>query len=240
MPSSPENWRRRKRWRAAALVCALLVASGCANDARSRNDDPLTGGGLALPGRGSDPAGAPSHAADAGAATTSAPRTGVPPLPVPSSATSNAALAGGAFQPLDSARELRIGNGNASGNAVPASWRDPGDGTKATLSQPQPEQSRPVAGQPTSSSTTRQESRPAPAPLAGAAGASADALLALLQARGVTWHRLETSGDSRDWKYSCSVPNTNNPNIRRMYEAHGRDARTAMAAVLAQMDQEQR
>jgi hypothetical protein len=65
-------------------------------------------------------------------------------------------------------------------------------------------------------------------------------LFALLQARGVTWHRLETSGDAGEWKYSCSVPNASNPNIRHNYEARGRDPRTAMLAVLNQMDKEQR
>jgi hypothetical protein len=71
-------------------------------------------------------------------------------------------------------------------------------------------------------------------------GASADALLALLQARGVSWQRLENTGDSAEWKYICSVPNPNNPNIRRTYEARDRDPRSAMAAVLTQMDQERR
>jgi hypothetical protein len=155
---------------------------------------------------------------------------------VPSSATSNAALAGGAFQPLDPTRELRIGNDD--GNASPASRRGPAAGTKSPLDTPQTAQDRGTPGQPTSPPTPRSENRPTPQPLAGAPGTSADALLTLLQARGVTWHRLETSGDSGEWKYSCTVPNANNPNIRRMYEARGRDPRTAMAAVLTQMDQE--
>jgi hypothetical protein len=63
--------------------------------------------------------------------------------------------------------------------------------------------------------------------------------MALLQARGATFQRLETLGDSGEWHYSCSVPHPNNVNIRRTYEARGRDPRSAMAAVLKQMDQEQ-
>jgi hypothetical protein len=62
--------------------------------------------------------------------------------------------------------------------------------------------------------------------------------MALLQARGATFQRLETTGDGGEWKYSCSVPHPNNPNIRRNYEASGRDPRSAMVAVLKQMDQE--
>jgi hypothetical protein len=76
--------------------------------------------------------------------------------------------------------------------------------------------------------------------VSGPAGASAEALVALLQARGVSWYRLETSAETGEIKFTCSVPNATNPNIRRMYEAKARDARTAMLAVLTQMDQERR
>jgi hypothetical protein len=221
------------------LACAFLVASGCANDARSKGDDPLTGGGPAIPAAGADTASVPARGADPATATAGA-RSGVPALPVPSSATSNAALAGGAFQPLDPTRELRIGDRNAT----PASWRGPADGTKATLETPRPVPDRAAPGQPSSlpTPTARPENRLTQPlqPLGATTTASADALLALLQARGVTWHRLETSGDNGEWKYVCSVPNANNPNIRRMYEASGRDPRTAMSAVLNQMDQERR
>jgi len=221
------------------LACAFLVAGGCANDARSKGDDPLTGGGPAIPAAGADTASAPSRGAEPAAAT-AAPRTSVPALPVPSSATSNAALAGGAFQPLDPTRELRIGDRNA----MPASWRGPAEGTKATLDTPRPVQDRATPAQPAPqpTPTARPENRLTQPlqPLGATTGASADALLALLQARGVTWHRLETAGDNGEWKYVCSVPNANNPNIRRMYEARGRDPRTAMTAVLNQMDQERR
>jgi hypothetical protein len=77
-------------------------------------------------------------------------------------------------------------------------------------------------------------------PVSGASGPGADALLALLQARGVTWYRLETAADSGEVRFSCFVPNANNPNIRRMYEARARDPRSAMIAILTQMDQEHR
>jgi hypothetical protein len=70
-------------------------------------------------------------------------------------------------------------------------------------------------------------------------GGGADPALELLKARGVTWYRVEAAPDnSGDFQFSCSVPNPNNPNIRRMYEAYGHDQRSAMLAVLAQMDQE--
>jgi hypothetical protein len=209
----------------------LLVGSGCASDARSKNDDPLAGGGPAIPLRTEPVAGATATRGLDTAPTTASQHTSVPALPVPSSATSNAALASGAFQPLDPTRELRIGNGDA--NATSGTWRGPAEGTKATLNPSPPVPNRGNPGQLASST-------PTPQPVNNTSGASADALLTLLQARGVTWHRLETAGDTGEWKYSCSVPNPTNPNIRRTYEARGRDPRTAMAAVLTQMDLERR
>jgi hypothetical protein len=56
----------------------------------------------------------------------------------------------------------------------------------------------------------------------------------------VTWYRLETLAESGECKFSCSIPNPTNPNIRRTYEARGHDAKTAMIAVLQQMDKEGR
>jgi len=46
---------------------------------------------------------------------------------------------------------------------------------------------------------------------------------AQLTARGVTWQRLETWGDQGDWKFTCSIPNKQNPYISRTYEAEAHD-----------------
>jgi hypothetical protein len=210
------------------LLTGLVLSAGCNNDSRLKGNDPLAGGGPAIPLRSEAPA----------ATTTSTPRGGVPPIPSPSSATSNAALAGGAFQPLDStrdpSRDLRIGNGDPVPTA--GGVRGPNEGTNATLNQPQPIPERTPQGQLTSDPKTKPLSPIQP--VSGPAGASADALLALLQARGVSWYRLETSAETGEIKFTCSVPNATNPNIRRMYEAKARDGRTAMLAILTQMDQE--
>src|SRR6516162_269992 len=96
--ASQRNQRGRgNRNRAAGLLAVLVLASGCANDGRTQNNDPLTGGGPPIPSK----AETASSRDDRPAAVAGTPRAGVPPLPVPSSATSNAALAAGAFQPLD-------------------------------------------------------------------------------------------------------------------------------------------
>src|SRR5205823_8336236 len=110
---------------AAALLTALSLLPGCANESRLPSNDPLSGGGPAIPSRTEQIASAPS-----------APKSSVPPLPVPSSATSNAALAGGAFQPLDPTRELRIGNGDSS--AASGTGRGSASGLTAIVSRPQP------------------------------------------------------------------------------------------------------
>ncbi|HMF12309.1 MAG TPA: hypothetical protein VKE94_08385, partial [Gemmataceae bacterium] len=78
MPSSLEKRGPKSPWQAVALACSLVLAAGCANDARSKNDDPLTGGGRAIPERGADTASAPTPGADPALA---APRTNVPALP---------------------------------------------------------------------------------------------------------------------------------------------------------------
>jgi hypothetical protein len=210
-----------------ALVLPVLAA-GCANDSRAKTGDPLTGGGPEIPAR-SQTASAP------------APQSRVPPIPVPSSATSAAALAGGAYQPLDPTRELSIGNGNPKPAA--GTWRDPNAPVQASLTSPQPGATGTAPGQLTSLPTApnRPTAQPAPIrPVTTSPGASADALLALLKARGVTWYRLENLADSGECKFSCSIPNPTNPNIRRTYEARGQDPRAAMIAILQQIDKEGR
>ncbi len=63
---------------------------------------------------------------------------------------------------------------------------------------------------------------------------------AVLASRRVTWQRLETWGEEGEWKFSCSIPKPENPNIRRTFEARAREPITALQAVLEQIDREQR
>lgn len=58
-------------------------------------------------------------------------------------------------------------------------------------------------------------------------------------ARGPLWQRLESVGENGEWKYSCSIPNRQNPRIRRTYEAKAADPGAAIRAVLEQLDKEQ-
>jgi hypothetical protein len=59
-----------------------------------------------------------------------------------------------------------------------------------------------------------------------------------LAARGIIWQRLET-GANGEWKFTCSVPNRQNPRVRRTYEARGTDPVTAVRAALDQIDKDQ-
>ena len=151
-----------------AIVSAVIFPlAGCA-DVDRLLDDPLLGGG------------APTRPPSPSPAAETARVTPVPVISAPSSTTSTAALAGGGVnQTLDPSRDLRIGNGDALASAGNGGWKgQPG----AALSNPQAQltsqQTPPFRG-----------AMPSPG---GYQGASMDALFTMLQARGVTWHRLET------------------------------------------------
>ena len=58
-----------------------------------------------------------------------------------------------------------------------------------------------------------------------------------LEARGALWQRLDMVDG--EWKFSCSIPNRQNPRIRRTYEFKASDPIAAIRAVLEQLDKEQ-
>jgi hypothetical protein len=76
----------------------------------------------------------------------------------------------------------------------------------------------------------------------GQGGDTYEQLQSMLTARGVTWQRLEKWGDEGDWKFSCSIPNKQSPNVSRHYEAKvaGPNGLAAIRAVLDKIDLEQR
>jgi hypothetical protein len=205
--------RRRRAW--AWTVSGLLALGGCAGG-HKLTDDPLLGGARARP-----PASTPLAASAV-----------PPPRPAASgSLTSNAALAAGAPRPLDPSNDLRISDPPRSpdsryGQGQPT-W------TGATLQRPEP-----VANPPMVRAT------PAPVPTAppvrGLRLASFEQALDQLKARGVTWYDLKTWGDHGDCKFTCSIPNRQNPYISRNYEAQARSYLEAMQAVLDKIDSEPR
>ncbi|MCX7699475.1 MAG: hypothetical protein N2039_01225 [Gemmataceae bacterium] len=59
-----------------------------------------------------------------------------------------------------------------------------------------------------------------------------------LAARGVKWQDLQTTGEG-EWKFSCSIPNKNNPNSVRTYEARDRYGLHAIQKVIDQISRDQ-
>jgi hypothetical protein len=218
-----------------AAFC-LLGPAGCATEQRPAAPavDPLLGGPPLRPA----PATPGSQAA---AQPPTAP--GPAPLPAPSSATSTAALAQGAFQPLDPNHDLRIGGPTAqpTGNSAGGTWRGQSAPTDVALQRPEPTAETPPAQrlQP-QPGPTAQPTCVCPPPAAAARVATFEQAQVLLRAHGVTWQRLETGGDAGEWKFSCSIPSRQNPNIRQSYEARANDQVAALRAVLEQMEREQR
>ena len=229
MGTRHKSTREGPRSRLSPALCLLLLA-GCEGMAsRSGMDrDPLTGGGPPIP---REPV---ANQAAPVAATT--PANPLPAMPAPASTTSQAALTGGGANPsLDPGRDLRIGTG--LGSPAPANWPSPNSPNGAVLHSPQPvndgyfqqtgSQAPPAANIGTAS------------PSAGG-GDGYQQLQTALNARGVTWRRLETVGDSAEWKFSCSVPNAQNPNVRHYYEGRGTTDVNAIRSVLDQIDRERR
>ncbi|HZT80539.1 MAG TPA: hypothetical protein VFA26_09960 [Gemmataceae bacterium] len=215
--------RRRRK----ALLCGLLLLAGCGNEHSLLKDDPLFG------------VGPPARAAVT-APPARSPATGLPPIPAASSTTSSAALASGVVQPQDPSHDLRIGDANGG-----SGWRS---GQGASLTKPPPAEPPPPGNvapairvtPPPADSTSRSGLAPASfVPASGGQVLAFEQAQALLGARGVTWQRLETWGDTGEWKFSCSIPNRQNANIRRTYESRARDPLAAIRGALDQMSRDQ-
>jgi hypothetical protein len=210
-------------------TCGVLFLSGCSgfNDAISY--DPLLGG----------PPLRPSVAA------TPAPPTPAPvALPTaPNSTLSPAALAAGAPRPVDNGRDLRTGSapvapandgwarqGLASNNSASAITPTVG-GSGAILRTPEP--------------ITQQPPLQQPSPVAGTASPRESGITTYEQAqakikqRGALWQELKMVAETGEWTFRCSIPNRQNPAIRRTYEATASDSLAAIRAVLEQLDKDQ-
>jgi hypothetical protein len=215
------------RW--MPFICLLLFA-GCAHPGGGGGFDPLVGG-TPLPRTGTGSGGSATAVASQGNGAT-----GPAPLPVPSTTTSPAALAAGTNNPsLDPSRDLRIGTGAATPVANTDPWRG---SAGATLRQPEPA----PEGQPRTDAVPVIGGGQPAVTLTSTSGAADEyrQLQGQLQARGVTWQRLETWGANGEWKFSCSIPNPQNPNVRRTYEAIAQSDVAALRAALERIDSDRR
>jgi hypothetical protein len=198
-------------------TCFLLsVTGGCNSINKKPQGDPLFGGVKPQPG------------------LTGAANSPVPPLPGPTTTASTAALASVNPRPVDGSHDLRIPD-SANGQMTAGGQ---GFGPSGTQLQP------PVMGAPTTpgfAPVSRQGQTVAnPGAATGSSNLSYEAAQARLTSYGVAWQRLETWGDQGDWKFTCSIPNRQNPYISRTYEAEAHDPLAAVHGVLDQLEHDQR
>ncbi len=157
----------------------------------------------------------------------------LPEMPAPTSATSVAALAPGTMPQLDTGSDLRIASNNAlvSNNRNAPGWHEPTSGV--SLSRPEPLRE---GGAAASAGITPGIT------LTGGAMPRLQTLeqgLAWLEARGVRGARLEYVRASGEWRFTCSLPNKTNPELRRTHETQARDPLTAVQAVIERIESEQ-
>jgi hypothetical protein len=146
---------------------------------------------------------------------------------VPAVPSSTASLASGPARPLDNG--MRIGGDPQPIASPPTSTPSPAGmsaGWGAVLQNPEP-----AAG----SMARSAPAHPTPPPSSNSSYEQAQDVLRL---HGVTWQRLETWGDKGEWKFTCSVPNKQNPAIARNYEARANTPIDAIHAVLDKLDKE--
>lgn len=213
-------------------LSVLLGCEGTGTNTKSLELDPLTGGPAMPRSNPNAPATQPNGVAAI------PPQNPLPPLNVPASTTSPAALTGaGVNATLDPNGGLRVNGGLGNQTTPPpATWQSNPipNPSGATLRMPQPVQDNMSAAPPLAPATF--------GPITLTAGARGDGYQQLqdaLTARGVTSRRLETVGDNEGWKFSCSVPSKQNPNLRLNYESRGQTDLEAIRFVLDQIDREQ-
>jgi hypothetical protein len=194
-----------------AICFMASVTGGCSTVNKKSQGDPLFGGVKPQPG------------------LTGAANTSVPPLPGPTATASTAALASVNPRPLDGSHDLRIPDTTGSTGG--------GQGFSPSGTQLQ----QPVIGAPPTQGFAPVSRQGPPVAhfgaMAGSSNLSYEAAQARLSALGVAWQRLETFGD---WKFTCSIPNKQNPYISRTYEADAHDPLSAVHGVLDQIEHDQR
>ncbi len=253
MQRVPQRGQASKGWRArvvplagALSLCALSVLTalpGCSKGMKiTPEEDPLIGGHRLKKA---------SIQSDATPARARSSKT-VPALAAGTSSTSIAAVAqnnpsGGYVDPLvDSSGRTPLAIGGSRGTAT-GGWEKTGTGKEdrfdllaskpkgATsggfkLNPPQPVV-EPVPPLPRGGVT------PVSTWPASAGGLDYDQLQAQLRARRVAWQRQETWSDG--FKFTCSVPHPENAEFNRVYEATARDYKSAIRAVIEQIDRDQ-
>jgi len=199
-----------------------VLGTGCSyfNKTPTTTGDPLLGG---------PPAPAPLKT---GQPLPTTPVTVLPPMAAPNFSSSPAALASGPSRSSDNSRDLRIGSPQPGTDG----WagRDPNsqvNGSGATL----------MGIQPAADNVSRPDSQPVASPvsLSSSQVTTNEQAQAILKNRGVIWQRLDQVANTGEWKFSCSLPNPQNPRLHRTYEGTAPDSLGAIRAVLDKIEKDQ-
>jgi hypothetical protein len=219
--------RGKDSGKALWVTLGVAMLAGCADFSQSIGMDPLLGGPPMRPA--SVASGAPSPSAPGPVS--------VLPLPSSNGTLSTATLAAGTPRPLDTNQDLRIGAPTASAGAD--GWARQGasenrgmaESSGATLQAPQP------IGEPPPKRDLLTVSNPGPGRDSSAGAGALEQALKELEARGALYQQLV--GANGEWKFRCSIPNRQNPQIQRTYEFKDRDPVAAIRAVLNELDKGQ-
>jgi hypothetical protein len=240
---TPEAPRGPALPRGLAWGVVLALLAGCQNSSpRAAGPDPLVTSGMPTP-----PA--------AGGAAVATGGTNALSFPPATSVSSTGALASGSMPapaPDSNRNDLRI-QGVPTGNPTPVApgtstpgWPQNGSPPPSTSGLQSPEAAG-SAGRLTPVATTPGPTVPYCFTSGGGAAPGAaggiDTYLQLqemLRARGVSWQWLETVGTAGEWRFRCAIPNPQNRNLRRTYEARavGDGGLAAIRAVIEQIDRE--
>jgi hypothetical protein len=158
-------------------------------------------------------------------------------LPPPATnLTSNAALAGATSNPaaMDPAHDLRIADTPRASAPDYRAAQGAGGWSGSALQKPEPVNSNPTDG-----------TRPSPVPMIRSPAAAAtsappgpaatyEQARAQLEARSVSWSKLEQDQDQ--WQFTCSVPNSQNPSVSKTYVGKASTPLDAMRVVLKEID----
>jgi hypothetical protein len=241
------------RARRLAWIVALLAAVGCQTPNSNQSTEPLT---PADPLLGGPPLittpSSPQAARGAPVSGTGANSTGPRPIPTNTSATSPAEIAAGG--PPEPSSTLRIPTGNTTPGSSPSSpgpnapaasgpWRGNQPSSGGAILKPPETVGAPLPAAPPPTGTTGFAPVPggAPVQLTSSAGVgSLDQAYALLDKHKMTWSNLQYLGDQKEWKFSCAIPNPQNPNVQTRYsfQAPGKDGLAAVREVLQQIEQD--
>jgi hypothetical protein len=156
------------------------------------------------------------------------------PLSQPTMA-SPAVLASGGYSPLSGGQDLRIGTPplNSGNRVLPRSQTPPGVMAVVTAD---PDYGKPrdgVAGVVPLDATGNHAGSASPTGHLGGLEQTLNAIAAY----NPKWHKLENAG-SGTWRFSCSIPDRNEPNKSRTYENEGVTAMAAVQGVLDRIGQD--